>query len=141
MKILRPTTTSSSKYCLDILQILLRYFSLRYYQILSENCHNVSQCHCNNIQILSMYCFNISKIFMKYLTKGRFQNKNKAFIGLGSCDNVQTERSIFEYANWSRLYIKRTGLSSWSVQLVRLAGPSSWSVKLVRPAGTSSWSG
>ena len=25
---------------------------------------------------------------------------NKAFVGLGSCDNVQTERSIFKYANW-----------------------------------------
>ena len=29
-----------------------------------------------------------------------FFNKNKAFVGLGSCDNVQTEWSIFEYANW-----------------------------------------
>ena len=27
----------------------------------------------------------------------------KAFDGLGSCDNVQTERSIFEYANWPGL--------------------------------------
>ena len=25
---------------------------------------------------------------------------NKAFVGLGSCDNVQAERSFFEYANW-----------------------------------------
>ena len=30
---------------------------------------------------------------------------NKAFVGLGSCDNVQTERSIFEYANWARLLV------------------------------------
>ena len=30
---------------------------------------------------------------------------NKAFIGLGSCDNVQTERSIFEYVNWPWLQI------------------------------------
>merc|ERR1712121_510240 len=66
--------------------------------------------------------------------------KNKAFVGLGSCDNVQTERDIFEYANWPRLQIKRTGLSSCSIQLVRPAGPSSWSVQLVRPAGPSSWS-
>ena len=29
--------------------------------------------------------------------------KNKAFVTLGSCDNVQTERSIFEYANWPKL--------------------------------------
>ena len=27
-------------------------------------------------------------------------SKNKAFGGLGSCDNVQAERSISEYANW-----------------------------------------
>ena len=50
---------------------------------------------------------------------------NKAFVGFGSCDNVQTERKIFEYANWPRLQIKRTGPSSWSVQLVRPAGLSS----------------
>ena len=31
------------------------------------------------------------------------QNLNKAFVGLGSCDNVQAERSIFEYANWPKL--------------------------------------
>ena len=37
---------------------------------------------------------------------------NKDFVGLGSCDNVQTERSIFEYANWQSLQIKRTGPSS-----------------------------
>ena len=66
--------------------------------------------------------------------------KNKAFIGLGSCDNVQIERIIFEYENWPRLQIKRNGLSSWSVQLVRPAGPSKWSVQLVCPAGPSSWS-
>ena len=63
---------------------------------------------------------------------------NKAFVGLGSCDNVQTERKIFEYANWPRLQIKRTGPSSWSVQLVRPAGPSSWSIQLVCPAALSS---
>ena len=28
------------------------------------------------------------------------QTPNKAFIGLGSCNNVQTEWPIFEYANW-----------------------------------------
>ena len=26
--------------------------------------------------------------------------ENKAFVGLRSCDNVQTETSIFKYANW-----------------------------------------
>ena len=41
---------------------------------------------------------------------------NQAFVRLGSFDNVQTERSIFEYANWPRLQVKRTGPSSWSVQ-------------------------
>ena len=35
---------------------------------------------------------------LKILRDG-LQN-NKAFVGLGSCDNVQTERSIFKYANW-----------------------------------------
>merc|ERR1712081_165439 len=74
------------------------------------------------------------------LQKMTISLKNKAFVGLGSCDNVQTERKIFEYANWPWLQIKRTGLSIWSIQLVRLAGPSSWSVQLVRPAGPSSWS-
>ena len=47
------------------------------------------------------------------------QGLNKAFVGHGSCDNVQTERKIFEYANWPRLQIKRTCPFSWSVQLVR----------------------
>ena len=37
---------------------------------------------------------------------------NKAFVGLENCDNVQTERSILEYANWPRLQVKRTGQSS-----------------------------
>ena len=62
------------------------------------------------------------------------QLKNKAIVGLGSCDNVQTERKIFEYANWPRLQIKRTGPSSWSVQLVRPAGqtsrPTHWKNKV-----------
>ena len=65
---------------------------------------------------------------------------NKAFVGLGSCDNVQTERKIFEYASWPRLQIKRTGPSSLCVQLVCPAGIFSWSVQLVRSAGPPSWS-
>ena len=65
---------------------------------------------------------------------------NKAFVGLGSCDNEQTERKIFEYANLPRLQIKRTGPSSWSVQLVCSPGLLSWSIQLVRPASLSSWS-
>ena len=31
--------------------------------------------------------------------------KNKVFVGLGSCNNVQTERPIFESANWQRLQL------------------------------------
>jgi len=62
-------------------------------------------------------------------------NLNKAFVGLGSCDNVQTETSIFEYANWPSLQIKRTGPYSWSVQLIFPAGLSSWSIQLVCPTG------
>ena len=30
---------------------------------------------------------------------------NKAFVGLKSCDNVQTETSIFKYANWPMLQV------------------------------------
>ena len=30
---------------------------------------------------------------------GGTPHRNKAFVGLGSCDNVQTETSIFKYAN------------------------------------------
>ena len=37
---------------------------------------------------------------------------NKAYVRLTSCHNVQTERKIFEYANWSRLQIKRNGPSA-----------------------------
>ena len=54
------------------------------------------------------------------------KRKNMAFVGIGSCDNVQTERSIFKYANWLRLQIKRIGLSSWSDKLTHLANFSSW---------------
>ena len=36
---------------------------------------------------------------------------NKAFVGLRSSDNVQTERSIFEYANWQKLQKYKTGPS------------------------------
>ena len=48
--------------------------------------------------------------------------KNEAFVRLGSCDNVQTERWIFEYATgqgfkWREL-IRPTDPSSWSVQLI-----------------------
>ena len=31
--------------------------------------------------------------------------ENKAFVGLRSCDNVQTETSIFKYANWSSMVL------------------------------------
>ena len=56
---------------------------------------------------------------------------SKVFIRLRSCNNFQTERSIFEYGNWPRLQIKKTGPSSSSVQLVRPARLSSWYVQLV----------
>ena len=69
--------------------------------------------------------------------------EEKAFVGLGSCDNVQTERKIFKYANWPRLQIKKlvcpAGPSSWSVQLVRPAGPYSWFIQLIHIAEPSSW--
>ena len=40
---------------------------------------------------------------------------NKAFVGLGSCDNVQAERSIFEYANWFEYANCLADPSIWSV--------------------------
>ena len=57
--------------------------------------------------------------------RNRPKTINKAFVGLGSCNKVQTEGSIFEYENWPwpRLQVKRTGPSSWSVKLIRLADP------------------
>ena len=58
--------------------------------------------------------FVIGKIWGKAdIAKGIFA-LNKAFVGLGSCENVQIEMSIFEYAKWPRLQIKRTSPSSWS---------------------------
>ena len=101
--------------------------------------------HCAQCNVLSAMC-------IVYL-QSEFQNtiyeflqfcwsrwtQNKAFVELGSCDNVHTERKIFEYANWRRLQIKRTGrpagLSIWSILLARPAGQSSWSVQLVYLAG------
>ena len=65
----------------------------------------------------------------------RFLN-NKAFVGLGSRDNVQTEMSIFKYANCQgfkyKELIRPAGLPIWFVQLVHQAGPSSWSVYKVK---------
>ena len=56
---------------------------------------------------------------------------NMAFVGLGSCDNIQTKRSIFEYTNQPKLQIQRTvclaDLFSRSVKLIHLlADSSSW---------------
>ena len=61
-------------------------------------------------------------------------NVNKAFVSLGSCNKVQTERLIFKYANWPRLQIK-----NWSVLLVHQAGWTSWPDQLDTPAGQTSW--
>ena len=47
--------------------------------------------HMNIIQLLELFYLNNFN-----------SNKNKAFIGLRSCDNVQTEKPIFEDANWPR---------------------------------------
>ena len=44
--------------------------------------------------------------------------KNKNFVALGSCDNVHTERKMFEYANWPA---KASNKKDWSFQLVWLA--------------------
>ena len=76
---------------------------------------------------------------LKTKLKNSFKHElNNTFIRLGSCDNIQTERSIFEDINWPMLQVLRTDPSSLSVQLVCPAGSSSWSVQLVRSAGPSS---
>ena len=38
-----------------------------------------------------------------YADDNGHNGENKAFVGLGICDNVQNETSIFKYANWPRL--------------------------------------
>ena len=110
-----------------------------------------------NIKFSLLYCSLWDLLFIKLyqlqapykagtclkLTKDHFSHTgcpNKAFVGLGSCDNVQIVTSIFKNVKWPRLQIKRTGPSSYSVQLVHPASPSSWSIQLVRQAGLSSWS-
>ena len=78
---------------------------------------------------LSLDCFRqLQKTVLLSMRLGHFDIKflNKAFVGLGSCDNVQTESSIFLYVNWS----------SWSVQQTHLADPSSWSIQQICLAGT-----
>ena len=92
----------------------------------------------NQSRQMQSYDTSISPLVWLIWGREKLMVKNKAFVGLGSCDNLQTKRSIFEYANWPRLQIKRTGPSSWSVQLVCLASLSSGSVQLVRPAGLTS---
>ena len=47
--------------------------------------------------------WHLTKKYTKKNTKKPDFQLNKAFVGLGSCDNVQTERSIFKYANWPKL--------------------------------------
>ena len=102
----------------------------------------------NYLQVVFLNGEKCSVVLRVHLLVVRSQTKlwklqagwNKAFVGLRSCNYVQTERSIFKYANWPRLQVKRTGPSSWSVQLVRPAGPSSWSVQLVCLEDPFSWS-
>merc|ERR1712013_835773 len=59
------------------------------------------------------------------------------FVGLGSCDNVQTETLIFKYANCPNLKIERTGPSSWSVQLGRLANYMCCKVHMLQSPGVA----
>ena len=58
--------------------------------------------------------YSLSKMWWTILFLGARAPPEIAQV-LGSCNNVQTERKIFEYANGPRLQIKRTGLSSWFV--------------------------
>ena len=77
-------------------------------------------------------CMNAFMIFYKISKQGLRRTRK-----LRQCTNW---KKIFEYVNWPRLQIKRTGPSSWSVQLVRPAVLSSWSFQLVHPIGPSGWS-
>ena len=48
--------------------------------------------------------FDLSTPFMRKGREGEKKRKeNKAFVGLKSCDNVQNEILIFEYANYPKL--------------------------------------
>ena len=91
--------------------------------------------HLLSYKLISFSCGDICKLIMLLVSSLIYNvlrlKGHKTFDGLRSCNNVQTERKIFEYVNWRRLQIKRTGPSSWSIQLVRPAGPFSWSVQLV----------
>ena len=50
-----------------------------------------------------------TSVAMANVSKGRAQRnkemENNAIDGLGCCDKVQTEGSIFEYTNWPRLQV------------------------------------
>ena len=78
----------------------------------------------------------VISLFEIYHIRGPPTLKNKAFVGLGSRDNVQTEMPIFKYANCQgfkyKELVRPAGLSIWFVQLVHQAGPSGWSVYKVK---------
>ena len=49
------------------------------------------------------YLFNQFDHFPKNCSEKATHALNKAFVGLKSCYSIQTERSIFKYANCSKL--------------------------------------
>ena len=51
---------------------------------------------------MESYAFGFLPGFGTNLLVIGFQELNKVFVGLGSCDNVQTESSIFENADWPK---------------------------------------
>ena len=60
---------------------------------------------CEHIYWL-IFKYNIGSAFLKKNpSKGSHHIKNKDYVGLARCDNIQTRRKIFEYANWPRLKI------------------------------------
>ena len=54
------------------------------------------------IKILFKKLFHKDRVVRSLMTLFSIK-KNKAFVGLGSCDDTQTERSIFEYVKWTKL--------------------------------------
>ena len=60
---------------------------------------------CAHFLTTQLNYLNVRSVIFLSVQKLKLKDVNKAFVGLESCDNVQIERSIFEYANWKRLQV------------------------------------
>ena len=133
---------ASTKRMLSVTPFVCSVF-LTFYRTRNEKKNDPDWC----FRVWGNKMFDILKMFTLSLSPFNDFPENKALVRLKSCNNVHTEKKIFEYSNLPRLLIKRPGRSNWSV--VCPAGLFSWSVKLVRscwslqlvhPAGLPSWS-